>query len=95
MGGLSREVEGYASIKTLLGDGARNKEALAGGFESPVESSEELEGTLSEELSLSLWGDVGMNFDTGDDDVGHGNDDGGGQWMTVVVVRGGRGGGPD
>lgn len=76
--GLGWEVEGNARIVTALSIFTSSQQRLASGFKGSMKSGEEFEGTLSEELSLSLRGDIGMDFDAGDGDVGHGVDDEGG-----------------
>lgn len=54
MRGLGGKVELLACIEAQLHGLAGNEEALTGGLKCPVESSEELERVLSEDLLLGL-----------------------------------------
>lgn len=64
--GLGVEVEGDARVITPLSILASGQQRPASGFKGAMKSGEELEGTLSEEFSLSLLGDVGVDSDAGD-----------------------------
>ena len=61
MGGFGREVEGDTGIETLLHGLTSEEEALARRIECPVESGDELECAVGEDLGLGFLGLFGVN----------------------------------